>query len=247
MIVATSRIAVWRRKLRKTLVVRRSGNGKLGRGVGATYRPVGDTCPAHCAMLKGPCYAKGGRTHIFAVSAKLRADSLTKLRPRGLVRFCVSGDWVNRSGSLDKRHAAACITWAHDHPSVTAWSYTHAPEAFDRVGLGPTSWPPNLAILASVPSRAAARHYRELGWRTARVVARPDSPLDPQEVLCPHDVAKFNGAPESERITCAECQLCFPGRTHSIAFTLITRKHKEINNVDQTAGAPSVLGESQDH
>tara|TARA_R110002020_G_scaffold359183_1_gene571881 strand:+ start:478 stop:1164 length:687 start_codon:yes stop_codon:yes gene_type:complete len=220
----------------KTMVTTSGGNRKLGACVASTARRVGTTCPGGCALLPhnaGPddpvCYAHKGlmRFHpkmIEKHGVESTAGALQKANGVPLIRHLTGGDWLRPTSDgrrvVDRDHARDVIKW-HGQRSqryTLGWSYTHAPEQLDRAGFGPSSWPANLSILASVDTIDKARELQSKGWHTARVVETPKHKAR-NETLCPYDLAKHNG--KDPDVTCASCRLCLPGQNKNIAFVAL--------------------------
>jgi hypothetical protein len=200
-------------------VVTNGENAKMGLGVGTTYRPVGDTCPPDCGLLK-LCYAKRGNVNIHQQHSKHDDHDLMKLGGNTLVRHLVSGDWLktiaNGRKILDRALVAGVIALHEKCPWLTGWGYTHAIERFDKAGITPASLPNNFHLLASCDTAEQKAQANANGWRTARVI---DELTDkqPDEFVCPVDAAKRKGIPQERRTNCALCKACF-ATDKNIAF-----------------------------
>lgn len=201
-------------------VVPSGNNSKLGPGVGTTYRPVGITCPGSCPLLGNGCYAQRGRVAIQQGRSKADNGELIRLAGNTLVRHLVSGDWLQtlKSGkkTLDRALVRGVIALHSKCPWLTGWGYTHAADEFQKAGIGPSSFPANLHILASCETTEEKQSHNANGWRTARVIDEAKDKT-PDEFLCPVDAAKRKGIPAARRTNCARCKACF-ATTKNIAF-----------------------------
>jgi hypothetical protein len=208
-------------RLPQTKVVRVSGDRKTG-PVSATYRPVGPTCPLGCGLLDDGCYAQRGRVNMHQAAAADDDGDLDQAAGMDLLRLMVSGGWFRRWGAytrLDVAYVRQVIAWHAGQPRTHGWSYTHDWEVWDRAGVGPDAWPPNLTILASCDDLPTAQAAQAAGWTTARVI---DSPADraENEIACPYDKAKSGGTVPD--VTCRTCRLCWePPAGRHIAFLKI--------------------------
>ena len=205
-------------------VVANTGNAKLGANVAATYRGVGDTCPA-CPLLGNGCYAQRGRVGLIQLRAKDTDDSLDNALSVPLIRHFVSGDAFKRAADgrsiLDREVVREIIDW-HSRPAqryTVGWGYTHRWQSWTAAGLGPPSWPKNLTILASVETIENKNEANAAGWKTARVVESVHDEILPDERRCPIDFAKVMKRPKAG-INCANCRLCFSDEFtgHNIVF-----------------------------
>ena len=190
-------------------VVKKSFNRKTGE-VGATYRPVGPTCPSDCALLDNGCYAQRGFTNFQQMNAAEYTDEFDKLADCEFVRHQVSGDAFH-DDELDVKYAKAMIGFHYDHEQVEGWTYTHRHQDWDDAGLGPEVHPNNLAILASVDSIKEAKRAWKAGWNTARVTTDPKDKRD-EEVLCPYDLAKHQNPGKQPAVQCVSCKKCWQGK-----------------------------------
>ena len=216
---------------KQLVVVVNTGNAKLGPGVAATYRPVGETCPQDCTLLHkrndageiqydddgnplpGDCYAERGRVNIAQRRAAYETATLDKAAGAPLIRHHVSGD-AFRKDRLDKMYVRSLFAWhkraAQKH--TIGWTYTHRAQDWTDAGYGPETHPERLAVLASCADKKTARSLRKIGWRTARVSEKRDA--DKGEVYCPYDFAKDEGV--APKTNCAKCRKCFPGGPHIV-------------------------------
>jgi hypothetical protein len=189
-------------------VVPNSGNAKLGPGVAATYRPVGETCPQDCTLLGNGCYAQRARVNIAQRRSAYETATLDKAAGAPLIRHHVSGD-AFRADKLDRGYVRSLFSWhkraAQKH--TIGWTYTHRAQDWTDAGYGPETHPEKLAVLASCADKKTARSLRKIGWRTARVSEKRDA--DKGEVYCPYDFAKDSGT--APKTNCAKCRKCFPG------------------------------------
>lgn len=200
-----------------TKVVRVSHNAKTG-AVGATYRPVGDSCPPQCALLKpdengkSPCYATKSFANMHQKKSKNDNHKYESLAGLDLVRHCVTGGHM-KNGELDHEHVDEMLEFHSNYPRTQGWSYTHDYTKFRDAGHSPESMPENLTILASVDTVEQKEEAKSDGWNTARVIDSPADRLD-DEVLCPYDKAKY--LKEKPNVTCRSCQMCW--QEYNIAF-----------------------------
>lgn len=205
----------------RTIAVPNSGDAKLGPGWGATYRPVGASCPRDCPLLGNGCYAQRGRVVIHSKrAARARTvDPLRKLDGCGRVRWEVSGDNFKSDGSLDEAYVTAKFAWHRRNQGAISLGYTHGASEFEAAGYGPTRWPAGFNLLASCHSLAEAQELRSRGWRTARVVEDETTELDVCERLCPYDLAKHRGT--KPKTNCATCRLCWGPEHQSKSIVFI--------------------------
>lgn len=199
---------------------RNSKNVKLGKGVRATYRTVGDdgagTCPATCAHLaSGACYAMHGRVAIHQRRAE-RAESdagallawLATLPEDTLVRHHVSGD-VCTDGTPDHNYIRA-LRDGHEAAAsgVRGYGYTHAWKDLDPLDLNGA----RVTFNASADTMEDADRAADAGWPVTVVVGEEHprlsfTPAGRRVVVCPN---------QTRGVTCAECLLCArpagPGR-----------------------------------
>ena len=196
-------------------VVANGSNAKLGAGVATTYRPVGITCPKSCPLLGNGCYAQSGNVAIHARRSEHDKHELHKATGNTLVRHFVSGDAFKSTADnrrvVDRRLLRDMIGLHESASWLQGWGYTHDAERLDRAGFGPDNMPDNLTLLASCHTAKEKQEHNARGWQTARVISEKHERL-PDEVLCPHDLAKREGKPAEQRITCARCRLCFDGK-----------------------------------
>lgn len=124
------------------------GTGASKLGIGATYRPVGSTCPASCPLKGAGCYAQQG--HVGLAQKRASSDLMRSLasaacmmvlsaRYKQVCRLHVSGDFADSQSLPDvayiqgvayiARHIKAHVTGA---PKILAYTYTHITrELFD--------------------------------------------------------------------------------------------------------------------
>lgn len=203
--------------MRRLLIAGRSGNGKLGLGVVATYRPVVDTCPNSCPLAGKGCYAERSLVKMVSNRSRKRADALEEMDGAPLIRHHVSGDVCYRDAQgkshIDKPYVLELIAWHTRNPNSVGWIYTHAAPELESAGFSPTCWPENLHVLASCNSLEESKRLQAAGWRTARV----SESLDRQrgEVYCPYDLTKKAG--DKQKTTCTKCRICF-ARKQNIVF-----------------------------
>ena len=208
------------------IVVPNSGAAKLGLGVAATYRPVGETCPQDCTLLhkrndagevqyddagkplSGGCYAQRARVNLAQRRSAHETATLDKAAGAPLIRHHVSGDAFRRD-KLDKMYVRSLFAW-HKRSSqrhTIGWTYTHRAQDWTDAGYGPETHPEQIAVLASCADKKTARSLRKIGWRTARVSEERDA--EKCEEYCPYDLAKDAGV--VPKTNCAKCRKCFPG------------------------------------
>lgn len=111
---------------------------------GATYRPVGPTCPSSCPQFpkegqKPTCFALSGNVALHSKKASSLAAPSLRAAVIGIVgsakwgrpaRLHVSGDF-HQDGEIDHEYIEGLIaigltTRALSHLEVVAWTYTHA-------------------------------------------------------------------------------------------------------------------------
>ena len=200
-----------------TRVVRSSTNRKLGH-MAATYREVGPTCPNDCALLGNGCYAGRGFVKFSQRGTFGTAGDLDTAAGVDIVRHVVSGDWLRpwgRGKRLDVKYLQRVTRWHTTTPRTHGFGYTHAHKLFDAAGHGPTTWPKNFNLLASVDSLRDRKAAKRAGWDTARVIEKTED-LSAGERLCPYDAAR-NAGHSSPRVTCRTCGWCIGGGA-DIAF-----------------------------
>jgi len=236
----------------KTLCVKKqTENRKLGRSrtfMGATYRPVGTTCPPRCPYLQAGnkgCYAMMGRVKLISREAEARNDSVrdyvAKARPGAVIRHLVSGD-LFLNGRPDNDYINAMLDGHRDRPDVTGWAYTHGWTDLDPGRLNAL---PNLTVNASCDTVDEAREAFKAGWPVALTVG-PDHPKgltdfgDFLGLLCPAQATH-------ERVTCASCKLCgkadrkLMGKPYAILFRWHSNKlerHTDPLEAFRAVGVP---------
>lgn len=190
-----------------TLTKRDSGNAKLGEGVRATYRKVGDTCPQECSLLEtGVCYAMHGWvSHHSDNSEPSREDAdellqyLMSLPGGKKIRHHVSGDFF-KDDEPDWKYISAMLKGHTKRPDLKGWVYTHG---WRRLPSSLMNSPESLTTNASCDNLEEAQEAVDQGWPTVVVV---DEDSDGEEledgtpvVICPN---------QTDGLSCSECQLC---------------------------------------
>jgi hypothetical protein len=211
--------------IESTRVVRYSTNRKLGH-MAATYRAVGPTCPNDCALLGNGCYAGRGFVKFAARGTFGAAGDLDTAAGVDIVRHVVSGDWLRPWGGgkrLDIPYFRRVTRWHLSQPRTHGFGYTHAHNRFDAAGHGPTTWPRNFNLLASVDSLHARKVAKGAGWQTARVIDEP-ADIAGGERLCPYDAARRAGH-SSPQVTCRTCRLCIGGLVQDQVPPIEIRRH----------------------
>ena len=193
--------------VKRTKTVLNSENLKLGPGWSATYRPVGTSCPSDCPLMAAGCYAERGRVAMWSDRSQDDVSDFRELDGAARVRWEVSGDGLNPSGTLDLANWKAKAAWHERNPAGLSLSYTHAIDAYMRAGVMADDVPERMSLLASVHSLEEAEERWSQGWRTARVVDRPGVARAEQERYCPYDLAKYRGV--KKKTNCANCRLCW--------------------------------------
>lgn len=200
-----------------TMVVALSANSKLTNGsigVAATYRPVGDTCPASCKLLGNGCYAQRGCTNFQQMQSKRKHDTFKEVVEKGIgfLRLNVSGDFLYKR-RLDKEYLNEIKELARKNPRMKIWGYTHAFKQLisERIGIKI----PNLFLFASCDTMDEVRYARKRKWKTARVVdSFKNAVLLPGEAKCLNQVTG---------ITCVQCKICFT--EHKNFRGIVFQKH----------------------
>lgn len=193
-----------------TIATPSTQNRKLGLGVAATYRPVGETCPSSCPHLGRGCYAQKGLVKFQERKALDKSDDLERLllKRAPLVRLNVSGDF-GKGDKFDTEYFNEVLTLARLFPRTTFFAYTHF-HAHVRANYTPSDMPKNFHLILS----DEGPKVEGCEWRTARVI---DDAKDRRanEVLCPYDKQKREGVKPT--VSCTTCRMCFE-RKENIAF-----------------------------
>lgn len=187
---------------------RDSQNRKLGKGVRATYRQVGPTCPNECEHLKTKaCYALYGFVNIHSNKSQYHETDAERLEnyllnlPEGQkVRHHVSGDFMKPGNEVDEEYVNAMVRAHHERPDLKGWGYTHAWQQLDSKKLNSAE---SLAVNASCDSTEEITEAIEQGWPATTVVSEDceGDLIDGQRVVvCPQ---------QTHDIPCSECMLCF--------------------------------------
>lgn len=196
----------------RTLVVRESGNRKLGVSA-ATYRTQ-ESCPRSCPLYGTDCYARG---RIFGIARKsgtvdtgdyAAVRALATLPADRLIRWNVSGDYLAADGRPDHAYIDATNAAAAGRPRGSVIAYTHAWRTLEPAMFG-------YVVNASCDTPADILEARARGWRTVAVVPREAiaSSVGPSRIVpC---VAQIR--PEA---TCATCRLCAQDRPATVGFTV---------------------------
>ncbi len=199
-----------KRKGDQVVILVKTRNKKLGKGVWASTLPVRQTCPPSCPFLDNGCYAqRGPGDHVGRLERNATRQNLTALditreeaslirRAAGdapataLLRLHVSGDCSTAEGA--EIVSEACVAW-----KGRAWGYTHCWAWVPRV-----AWR-EVSILASIETPGQANKALARGYAVSMTVSefpngkRPWVEGDVTWIPCP---AQTRGT------TCAECRLC---------------------------------------
>lgn len=198
-----------------TLTKNDSRNAKLGEGVRATYRKVGETCPQDCSLLEtGVCYAMKGPVAIHSKKsgpshedADALLEYLQNLPGGKKIRHHVSGDFFEND-QPDWKYISAMIAGHADRPDLQGWVYTHG---WDRLPSKMLNAPESLTTNASCDTLEEAQEAYDQGWPTVVVV---DEDSDGEElpdgtpvVICPN---------QTDGLSCSECELCMQKDRNSV-------------------------------
>lgn len=209
----------------QTVIVTRTRNAKLGKGVWASTVPVEQTCPRRCALRDQGCYAQRGvgghNARLEGNARRARAHSLDVARAEA--HHIALAALVARKGAPLRLHvggdcrspaAASIVSRAAAFWPGPVWTFTHAWRSVPRAAWGGVSVlgscdRPRDGLLAIGAGYAPAVVVPELppsgtAWEEAGVTWVP----------CPA---------ETRGRTCADCRLCFDAaaliaRRHGIAF-----------------------------
>ena len=198
-----------------TGVVAQSGNGKLGKNVFSTYRPVGVTCPSDCEFLDNGCYAQKYHSDLSAKHAPVDPErfdaemtlkalpiALGKRKKPNLVRFHTSGD-VLLNKELQNEYINVLVKWATifmERIQIPVINYTHAWKMKGAEVLQNFS-------RASVHNVADAVKANAQGWHVAIAVEKDKIEQTKQELknVGLHGVGC---AFQTHGIQCEKCKLC---------------------------------------
>jgi hypothetical protein len=212
-------------KIKHLKVVPNSENQKVG-GASCTYRPIGlgerGSCPSTCGIYK-ECYGRGGFVRYTEQRTRTSQDDLEDIATacKSHVRHNVTGD-VFMNDKLDIEYVSEIIAFHKRHPEITGWLYCHRIKDWDDAGLSSSSMPANLFVLSSCDKDDDVRYSREHNWRYARTSTLQNARKEDNEVYCPFDLAKENGALIKDiKLSCASCKICFEGKVN-VVFMLQT-------------------------
>lgn len=193
----------------QTHFVKKSGNAKTG-PIPTTARTQ-TSCPKTCPFLNNGCYAenKPGRPSVFDMAQKFGTDDLAALETRiikevpsgSLIRWEVSGDVVNPSGSPDTRYIEMTNRVAIERPDIRHIRFTHAwrklaPEMF--------AYPVN----ASCETPADVKQAIEHGFNVVITVPNADDPIIGQHIAGHKVIVCPEQADPKGNVTCKACGLC---------------------------------------
>lgn len=199
-------------------VVVNSANRKLGPAVVSTYRPVGKTCPADCALLKSGCYALKGFTRFSSERSKAKQSDFSEIVASGktLLRHHVSGD-VFKNDELDVFYVQSVIDFHAKNPHIFGWAYTHRLADWVKAGFTQSQIPKNLTIIASCDTQEQIDFAIKNNFRYARVTT--ERKINAGEKLCPFDVALQSKKIDNIKINCGTCKACWKqGEKSNIVF-----------------------------
>jgi hypothetical protein len=198
-----------------TGVVAKSGNGKIGKNVFSTYRPVGATCPSSCEFLNNGCYAQKYHSDLSAKHAPVdpeRFDAemtmkampivMGKRKKPNLVRFHTSGD-VLLHGEIQVDYIEMLVKWATifiERIKVPVINYTHAWQ------MRGTEVLMNFTR-ASVHNVADAVEANAQGWHVA-IAVRKDKIEQTKQELKNAGLHGVGCAFQTHGIQCEKCKLC---------------------------------------
>lgn len=199
----------------RTLVVLGSQNAKTGNVALSTFRTQ-EACPPWCPLWGRGCYAENHGTHgrptPFEISMRgfigdytPLIEALGSLRPSSIVRFNVSGDYLQEDKSPDMGYIEA-TNHAHGHDVL---SYTHAWQVMD-----PDWFEDDTRPNASCDNLEDVERALDLGWSTVIVDPGNEYPQGMRDarigttfVTCPYETP-------SKR-QCIDCRLCARGKRSS--------------------------------
>jgi hypothetical protein len=256
-----------KRKGEQTVILAKTRNKKLGKGVWASTLPVRQTCPPSCPFLNNGCYGqRGPGGHVARLERNADRERLTALdiareearlilqearrrfspgATRGsskhpALRLHVSGDSAVPEAA--RIVSAACEEW-----SGPIWGYTHCHSDVPRDAWG------SVSMLASVETVSRAAIALARGYAVARAMAEFPTGKTPWVeggitwIPCPA---------QTRKTTCADCRLCWDDkelirRNQGIAFaghgsgarkvreTLIQLRKKDAPSADAPTPAPA--------
>ena len=182
----------------------KTGNRKLGGGVGTINRMPGATCPGASTWCKQYCYAKKG----LFIFQHMRYQSQTITIPDKLSKAVR----VHAAGDFD---TVEYIAWIHtvalEHPATLFWAYTRSwrvPSLVDA--LERLRALPNFQLFASVDQTIAEMPPH--GWR----VAYMDGDARFKGMVCLEQREDGNGAKFMPN--CKACTYCFRKTRGNVAF-----------------------------
>ena len=203
--------------------IRRSGNGKIGKGVDAVYIAISQSCH-DCPFkpvdgVKKGCWGTVERVGMLNQRLEVEAEgmdrralgrevaraieaSYAKAVPEGRrMRLPVSGDLATESAV---RPVARAVSRWLDRGGAGVWGYTHGWRRVRR-----SSWG-RVSVLASVESAREVAEASARGYAVARVVE--DFPLGPRAWFEEIEGVVYRHIPCPEQtlnVKCSECELCF--------------------------------------
>lgn len=195
-----------------------SSNKKLGKGVRATYREVGPTCPQDCQHLQSKsCYAMYAFVKIHADKSEYDKNDaniiysyLTNLPLKKKIRHHVSGDFMKPGDEIDNDYIDAVLAGHKLRPDLQGWTYTHVWKRLDSEEMNSEK---SLTVNASCDTEDDVRKALSEGWPATMVVdegfegGRID---ETNVVVCPN---------QTHDLSCADCMLCFrKNRKAVVAF-----------------------------
>jgi len=206
-------------------------------GVWYFQREQGETCPDSCPLKTAiaddgtpTCYARPGperyRAQMMHDAAERRRlagiifPDLRTLPDGSKVRLQPAGDMgtFGDGNTLDIEYVEGLTAAAAARPDVSVWTYTHDPIAWGDA-LQPLRDLPNVSILASVDSDAAAEEAFAAGWDHVSI-HRPDVDLNAAYTVR-GDRRYLNCPQQRGRSRCGECMACFapPRAVDGIMFS----------------------------
>ena len=207
-------------KIKHLKVVPNSENQKVG-GAACTYRPIGmnacGSCPSTCGIYK-ECYGRNGFVRYTEQRTRTSQDDLEAIATacKSHVRHNVTGD-VFVNDKLDVEYVNEIIAFHKRHPHITGWLYCHRIRDWDDAGFTADTIPTNLFIMASCDKDEEVEYAREHGWRYARTTMKQNARKVNNEVYCPFDMAKENGALIADiNLSCVTCKICFEGEVNVV-------------------------------
>ncbi len=222
----------------QVVILTRTRNAKLGRGVWATTLPVHQTCPPRCPFVDNGCYGQRGpgghvarlerhakREGLSALDladeeARLIREAAKSVRQGSPLRLHVSGDC--RTPEAARIVADACRDWPGP-----VWVFTHAWRDVPRSAWG------TISVLASIEDPNEALEAAKAGYAPALVVE--EHPASGRSWLA--GAVKFIPCLfETRGVVCSECRLCFDAdRMSRDGFGIALAAHgsgkKRVKNV----------------